>query len=50
MLRDHTTCGDLTANHFHERDEQKTADRLVRQLTALGYSMQLQAAARPVSS
>jgi transposase len=45
MLRDQTAYVDLTANHFHKRDKHKTADRLVRQLNALGYSVTLQAAA-----
>jgi transposase len=45
MLRDHTTYVDLTANHFQKRDKQRTADRLVRQLSALGYSVKLEAAA-----
>lgn len=45
MLRDQTTYVDLTANHFHKRDKHKTADRLVRQLNALGYSVTLEAAA-----
>lgn len=45
MLRDHTTYVDLTANHFQKHDKQKTADRLVRQLSALGYSVKLEAAA-----
>ncbi len=45
MLRDHTTYVDLTANHFQKRDKQRAADRLVRQLSALGYAVKREAAA-----
>ena len=45
MIRDHTTYVDLTANHFQKRDKQRAADRLVRQLSALGYTVKLEAAA-----
>jgi transposase len=45
ILRDRTTYVDLTANHFNKADKHKTADRLVRQLSALGYSVRLEAAA-----
>lgn len=45
IIRDQTTYVDLTANHFHKADKHKTADRLVRQLSALGYSVRLEPAA-----
>jgi hypothetical protein len=44
-LRDHTTYVALTASHFQKHDKQKIADRLVQQLSALGYSVKLEAAA-----
>jgi transposase len=45
MIRDETQYVDLTPNHFNRHKRQNSADRLVRQLVALGYSVELKPAA-----
>lgn len=45
MIRDQTHYVDLTPNHFNKLNKQKSVDRLVHKLAALGYSVQLKPAA-----
>jgi transposase len=45
MIRNQTTYVDLTPNHFNKLHKHKSAARLVQQLAALGYSVELKPAA-----
>jgi transposase len=44
MLRDNVPYRDLGAAHFDQRDKEQVASRLIKRLTALGYSVQKEAA------
>ena len=41
MLKDGTDYQDLGADHFHRRSKQSTTNRLLKQLTNLGYDVQI---------
>jgi transposase len=42
MLRNGTYWNDLGSDYFAQRDQKRTADRLVRRLTDLGFNVQIQ--------
>ena len=45
MLRDNLPYRDLGADHFDQRDKQQIANRLIKRLGTMGYSVEIKAAA-----
>ncbi len=45
MLSNHRPYHDLGAEHFDQRDKQQVAKRLIKRLAAIGYSVEIKAAA-----